>query len=328
MSNKYVDAFSVWYGSLKLYAGKFPAKGTISGALVVLERLKTDWNLSIEAHTASGGSQIAGASGSAVRKILADNGELRPFVSEGGRTNRGLRGDISRLLKTLDSICLAELPSEERTNVLGGMQRFLVDQVGHWHNQQRIELVYDDSKTTRDLVHQILVKAREKGQFGPVAQYLVGAKLQLRYPTIRVDNDSFSTADTQLGRSGDYVLGDTAFHVTVSPMDKVYERCERNLLDGMHAYLLVPQEILHAARINADSIAPQQISVESIESFVGGNVDELASFSRSELVHRIRDLILKYNERVDAVEIDKSMLIELPHNLSTRVRRARTSDFG
>jgi hypothetical protein len=103
-------------------------------------------------------------------------------------------------------------------------------------------------------------------------------------------------------------------------MDKVYDRCQRNLDDGMRAYLLVPLDILQAARTNADSVAPNRISVEAIESFVGGNVDELARFSKVELAAQLGQLISIYNARVDAIEIDKSMLIEPPHNLIPRTR--------
>lgn len=321
MTNRALDAFQDWYSSLDRYSGSFPAKGTIAGALVVLERLKEDCNLSIEAHTASGGAQIIGASGIAVRRILAEFGETRQFVSEGGRTNRGLRGDIRNLLEGLKLANMCGLPEELRVQYLREMQKVLVLEVGEWHNRKRIELVFDESKTTRDLVSQILQKSRERGQDGPVAQYLVGAKLQLRFPELTIENDSYSTADAQLGRGGDFVVGDTAFHVTVAPMSKVYERCQKNLQDGMRAYLLVPQDILQAARTNAEFSARAQISVESIESFVGGNVDELSRFSKVELAAQIRDLIEVYNSRVDAAEIDKSMLIELPHNLSPRQRR-------
>ena len=62
------DAFLRWYDHLQLYSG-FPAKGTIAGALVVLEHLQNDFDLSIESHTARGGSQVRGASGSAVKAI-------------------------------------------------------------------------------------------------------------------------------------------------------------------------------------------------------------------------------------------------------------------
>ncbi|HRD32513.1 MAG TPA: DUF4928 family protein [Fimbriimonadaceae bacterium] len=312
-----------WYNSLKKYSGSFPSKGTIAGALVVLESLKRECDLSIESHTASGGSQIIGASGAAVKHILESYQESREFVSEGGRTNRGLRGDIKNLLNHLATEQIDQLSEPERLALLCDAQRYLVDRVRDWHSRQRLKVTYNESHTTREFVSSILALAREKQQQGPVAQYLVGAKLQIRFPHLDIDNDSYSTADSQLGRKGDFMVGDTAFHVTVSPMDKVYDRCRENLSSGLRTYLLVPGSILQAAQTNASSVADGRISVESIESFVGGNVDELAQFSKSELLLQVRELIRTYNARVDAVEIDKGMLIELPHNLEPHVRRAR-----
>jgi hypothetical protein len=66
----------------------------MAGALVVLEQLKENYDLNIDAHTAPGGSQVRGVSGAAVKRILETHDETRPFSSEGGRTNRGLRGDM------------------------------------------------------------------------------------------------------------------------------------------------------------------------------------------------------------------------------------------
>lgn len=306
--------FQAWYRSRRKYSG-FPAKGTMAGALVVLERLKQEFDLGIDAHTARGGSQIRGASGAAVRKILADFGETRPFVSEGGRTNRGLRGDIEAMLAALQPLGLERLSQAKRNGVLESCQRFLVDQVREFHSRQRLEIVFDPSMTTRDLVRQILDKAQEREQSGQVAQYLVGAKLALRFPDLDVPNESYSTADQQLGRAGDFLLKDTAFHVTMTPMDKVYDRCKKNVEQGMRAYLLVPDDHVQSARRRAKDEVPGGVAVESIESFVGQNLEEMATFSQTELTASLYKLLVVYNQRVEAVEVDKSLMIEIPPNL-------------
>jgi hypothetical protein len=159
------------------------------------------------------------------------------------------------------------------------------------------------------------MQARETGKEGPLAQHLVGAKLELRFPKIAIGNESYSTADDQLGRPGDFCIGDTAFHVTVAPMPALYEKCRKNVDDGFRVYLLVPDRTLSGARQNADLILPGKIAVESIESFVSQNIEELSDFSKQKLAAGFRQLIETYNKRVDVCEIDKSMLIELPKNL-------------
>lgn len=304
-----------WYAELRRYSVGFPARGSISGALVVLERLKEDFDLSIDAHTARGGSQIRGASGEAVKNILARFGETRKFVSEGGRTNRGLRGDVANMLGALTSAKLDAVAESERNLILTDLQGFLVGKVQEFHGRQRLRIAYDPSKSTRQTIGDLLASARDVGKGGQVAQYLVGAKLQLRFPDNLIGNESYSTADEQLGRAGDFLVGDTAFHVTVAPMSGVYDRCKQNLKDGYRTYLLVPEYSTIGARQNAEATAPGQIAVESIESFVGQNVEELSDFSRDKISNGFRRLLETYNERVDAAEADKSVLVEIPPNL-------------
>ncbi len=308
------EQFREWFDSRRKFGGS-PAKGTMAGALVVLKHLKVGFDLSIDAHTAVGGSQIKGASGAAVKKILAEFDEVRPFISEGGRTNRGLRGDIEAMLTALRPLALEKRSKNKRDQLLERCQRFLVDQVREWHSRQRLEIVFDPSMTTRDLVQQILTKAKERDQSGQVAQYLVGAKLALRFPELSIPNESYSTADEQLGRPGDFLVKDTAFHVTMTPMDKVYARCQRNAKQGLRAYLLVPDDHVQSARRRTKDEVPGRVAVESIESFVGQNIEEMATFSQDELNVSLYSLLVVYNERVNAIEVDKSVMIEIPLNL-------------
>lgn len=309
------DAFSQWYDSLPRYADKFPAKGTIGGALVVLDRLQLNFNLSIDSHTAKGGSQISGAGGGAVKSILERFGETRPFLQEGGRTNRGLRGDIKRLLDGIANSNIEGLPDEERNHILMQFQEFLVARVRDYHDLQRLKISYDPSRTTWQWVCDLLNTARENGKDGPVAQYLVGAKLQLRFPEIEISNESFSTADVQLGRYGDFYVGNTVFHITVSPTPALYDKCKRNLKDGLKVYLLVRDNDVVGTKQNAENIAVGQVFVESIESFVGQNLDEIAAFSNELRMVELKRLLEMYNRRVDSVEMNKSLMIEIPPNL-------------
>lgn len=314
LNEKTIEALGNWFEGLKLYSGS-PAKGTISGALVVLEHLKDEFNLEIDAHTATGGSQVKGASGEAVRRILAEFGETRPFVAEGGRTNRGLRGDIKSMLDAFRSMGLVNLRPEERLSILKNCQKFLVDKVREFHNRQRLKFTYDRNRSARLCIMDILSAARESGREGPVAQYLVGAKLKLRFPEKEIENKSYSTADVQQNRPGDFLLGSSAIHVTVAPMPAVFGKCQRNIQDGLRACLLVPEKLLQGARQNADLNVKGPVEVESIESFVAQNVLEISEFSNELVPKQFLRLLQIYNERVDAVEIDKSMMIEIPQSL-------------
>ena len=162
-----------WYNSLPTHKpANWPARGTIAAALVVLERLKSDFDLSLESHRAPGKSQIKGVSGAAVARILATQGETRAFLREGGRTNRGGPGGIEQMLHALERSGLRDMSQEERSTVLNQLQAFLTEKVREFHNRQRLKFVYDPSATTWHAIHSILSQAEESGKAGPVAQHL------------------------------------------------------------------------------------------------------------------------------------------------------------
>ena len=310
------SAFQGWYKKLaKHKAAGGPARGTIAAALVVLEHLKVNYKLELGSLQAEGGAQIRGVSAQSVTRILALHGETRPFLKEGGRTNRGGPGDIGKMLDILRPFNLDKIDPKARCQILNRLQSFLVDQVRKFHNRQRIRVVFDPSRSIWHSIGDVLSLAKVKGIEGIVAQDLVGAKLALRFPNLTVENQSYSTADAPLNRHGDFYLGTTVFHVTVAPMSPVFEKCCRNVEEGLGVYLLVPDRVLAGARQNAEAAAAGRIIVDSIESFVGNNVGELAEFSKMKLRDGFRRLLEEYNRRVDIVEADKSLMIEIPGNL-------------
>jgi hypothetical protein len=308
-----------WWDALPTYKQNngLPAQGTLAGALVVLDRLQSDYSLDMEAHTAEGGAQIIGLGRTRTSEILARFGETRPFLEEGGRTNRGTRRNIRTLLEALAPLDLDALPQAERNAVLIEMQRWLVlEKVSEYFSRERVKFDFIPEQTAWQTVHDILTAAKMVGKEGQVAQYLVGAKLALRFPDVGVRNDLYSTSDAQSGLPGDFVLGSTVFHVTVSPMPAHYDKCKANVQMGYDVYLLVPDRLMVGARQNAEGILPGRISVQSLEAFVSQNLEELSCFARSGRTSGFRALLQTYNARVDAIEADKSLLIEIPHNLS------------
>lgn len=180
---------------------------------------------------------------------------------------------------------------------------------------KKLRFSFDPKLSTWQIVKNLLESARNEGKDGTVAQHLVGAKLKLRFPELEIENNAASTADRPTGRHGDFFVGDTAFHVTVAPMTPVFEKCLINVSEGFKAYVVVPAAKLNAAREMAQQICGGQIAVESLESFVSQNIDELSQFRGDTLKTNFVELVKIYNKRVDAVEIDKSLMIELPSSL-------------
>lgn len=180
---------------------------------------------------------------------------------------------------------------------------------------KKVSFHFDAKLSTWQIVKNLLDAARNEGKDGTVAQHLVGAKLKLRFPELEIENNAASTADRPTGRHGDFFVGETAFHVTVAPMTPVFEKCLLNVREGLKAYVVVPAAKLNAAREMAQQICGGQIAVESLESFISQNIDEISQFKGDNLKSNFVELVKIYNARVDAVEIDKSLMIELPSNL-------------
>ncbi len=311
-------AFQEWFAHLKRltrYNG-LPAKGTIAAALIVLERLRDDCELRIANHLAPGEAQIAGMSLPALQKILGRYGEDRPFPSEGGRTNRGNNAPVKLMLKVLAEHGLCELSGIERNQTIDDLQAFLVKQLDTYYTLERIAFAFDPHKPTKAIVTQILNEAKKRKSAGIVAQHLVGAKLACRFPSIEIANYSSSAADNPGGRAGDFIVSDTAFHVTVAPTPGHLKRCRANLEQGLASYLLVADASLPKAYVLAELEGlADRVSVESIESFVSHNIAELSAFATSNSASTWSTLVHEYNRRVHEAETDQSLLLQVPHVL-------------
>jgi hypothetical protein len=313
-----MDSFESWYGALrpmKQYGGQ-PAKGTIAAALIVLERLRGNCDLSIEAHLAEGEAQIAGLSLSSLRKILQRFDETREFPSEGGRTNRGNNKPVRQLLDRLKQSGLGDLPDQKRSDCIDEMQRFLVESLDAYYKLERIRFDFDAAKPARGLIGDILSKAQDRNQGGPMAQHLIGAKLAIRFPHIQIGNFTYSAADEQSGRSGDFRVGKTVFHVTIAPTMGHIARCAKNIQDGLGVFLIVNDTKLTTAKaLLGTKGLEEKVAVESVESFVGQNISELAEFAPDKFSEKLAELLREYNRRASAVETDRSLLIEIPASI-------------
>ena len=271
------------------------------------------------------GGQVKDLGGPRIRAILARHNEKRPFTSEGGRTSRGtipLARELAHVLNSSSgAIVYRGSDARLQAKVRHLLQGWFVDRVrADFFDRQRIAAdELDPSKPSRRAVAELLKAARQRGGYaaGAVAQHLVGAKLSLRFPELEITNESYSTADKQTERPGDFLVGDTAIHVTVSPGDKLMSgRCKDNLVNSFRPLVLVPEDRVEAARqLAAIAEIGDRVAVSSVEEFVGTNIEEIAAFAAPEIRSGLRALLLRYNERVKAVEPDPSLQIEIPGNL-------------
>lgn len=89
-----------------------------------------------------------------------------------------------------------------------------------------------------------------------------------------------------------------------------------NLNKGNRVLLLVPDDRLIGARQNVEQLVGGRPAVESIESFVAQNIEELSEFDAKRLVDGLRRLLETYHQRVGEAEADSSLLVDIPPNLA------------
>lgn len=305
-----------WY---EARAGSSRQLGIPTTGLIMAEHLRRCYPLTRSDFLTPKGGQVARLSGRSGDRIVRNFvAHAPPLGTESGRTSRGTieaAEDFANIVNNEPRF--AGLNDSQRAEVCAGIQEWLVNEVfiPYWRTQ-RLEFEFSSVETMEQNIARLLDAASQKGVQGVVAQHLVGAKLQLRFPEIRIENHSYSTADAQTGRHGDFTINETVFHVTVAPSENVLRRCNRNLADNLRPVLLVPFGKVAAARQMAElqGIATR-VWITSIEQFVAQNLDELGEFVEVEARKRLRALLEVYNSRVEAAEPNPGLLIRIPENL-------------
>lgn len=313
-SNQAQAALENWYDQHRA-SEQEAERYVVCAGLAVTEHMRKIFPLS-QSDYVTKKNQVK-TSGSLIEHILQRHGISRKYASEGGRTTRGTRPAAEALVQALHSVsALTQLTDSERSGVLDALQAFLIAKVRAFFDRQRLEVEISLQVSALQNIAVVLDAARERKVAGAVAQHLVGAKLQLRFPSQQVENHSHTTADIQLGRPGDFLIGDTTFHVTVSPTEAVVKKCAENLRQGYRTLLLVPETTLAAARqlVEIQGLKPLT-AVYSIESFIAQNLEEISEFGQPKLRQSFKSFLETYNRRVAEAETDLSLLIDIPGNL-------------
>ncbi|WP_454162426.1 DUF4928 family protein [Gordonia iterans] len=307
-----------WYESKRKQTGRVNANVMAVG-LVIAEYMADGVPMQETSYRAP--SQVKRLGGAHIRQILTDYGESRRLTKEGGRTSRGsivLAGELAPIVSDAAIAAgYASLTDEGQAAVRAALQRWFFErvQVDHF-DRQRIKPHISPNNPVRVSIAAVLTTAAAQGgtTAGAVAQHMVGAKLVLRFPDEQIDNHSYTTADDQLGRPGDFFVGDTAIHVTTSPAEAVLEKCRENIDDGYRPMLVVPSGRVAGAQQIADTMGlGTKISIQSVEDFVGTNVEEAGFFRAADIRIRLRSLLEIYrlfelNRATSAVILDAGPL--------------------
>lgn len=288
--------------------GKKVSRNTVAVGMVVLDHLRAACPVEREDVISSGG-EIKGAR-SRLRSVLLAYGVPGIYLKEA--TTRQVHQDGQRLFESLDwGKLFVPLSEGERNTVLLELIDTLAIRARAWLERQNLKLTVDRNAAPATWVRSIVENAKQRSG-GVVEQHLIGAKLQAAFPDITVANHPAHAGDQQTSRDGDFVLLPLVCHVTAAPSSSVIEKCAANIRAGQHPMLLVPQEKLATAYVLAEQQGiHNEVSIESIESFVAVNVMELAVRRKKSFYDIMREIVAIYNARLSQVETDQSLRIEL-----------------
>lgn len=311
----YLAAAKSWYEGERAKSGSINTN-VMNAGLIVSRMMADGMPITDERLYSEGKSQVRGLSGSTISKILEQHGETRVFTREGGRTSRGTIFLAAAFRDVLNNTQVNENEPVDAALVSNQLEAFFTQCVRlDYFDKQRITVDLDYSKPVSSVVSDILKAAAERSDkpTGAVLQHLIGAKLQLRFPDVKIGNDRANAADLHTDREGDFQVGTTAFHVTTAPMEKLITRCVENKRAGYRPVILTLESKVIAARQMADNVGmSEQIAVQAVETFIGNNIEEIAIYDGDKIREGLARLIRTYNARINTIEIDKSLMIDEP----------------
>ena len=324
------SAVEAWADKHKKKDIGLPPRGRLHAGLVVCDNLRSDvWKLSeLKEATSTDVKKFFGARSlknhthHRVRKCLdilkrpdlMPSGEIK---SEMGRTSGATKASSLDLIQAISSVVESYGVQDGLVHsVVRIVEAGLLDMLDAYHKLGGIEIEYRDSESIQAFVSRLLKAA--SGNSGAVLQHLVGAKLEIRYAdddTVSISHHRYAAADQQTGRRGDFEIGNTVFHITMSPDEGTIKKALQNAKAGMQAYLLAPSEKYLLMIELAKSVDPdcqKKVNLFSVEQFLVQNLDELAKFDKKGSLMKLCSLLEKYNELVDKHEGDACLKVIIP----------------
>jgi hypothetical protein len=293
------------------------ARITGKGALAVVlhvTRYARDYGLPLHADDliTEGSGQVLGLGKGAIQKILADHGIMQVLAEEGGRTSRGSIGVMKSYVAFLNEL------HGDRLADLNAVEVWWVERVREFFSAKPFRLRYDAALSMQEVLNDLLDQARKRQKsqtgtmyHGAMLQHLVGAKLEIAMPSIRIGHNGFSVADSSTSRAGDFIIDDAVIHVTVKPSLAVVEKCKRNLDAGLRPIIVtVREEVLTAHTLTGALGVAVRIDIIDASSFLSTNLYELSLFRGAARRETFEKLIETYNKIVAEVETDPSLRID------------------
>lgn len=284
------------------------ARNTVATGIVVLDHLRRACPVSHDQVISQGG-EVSGAR-SGLGTILESYDIPSSYLKE--VTTRQGHQDGQRLFEQFEwGKRLAEIPEDEREELLLELVGGLRDLANEWLKRQNLKLDIDRRQAPTTWVNIIVENAKGRSG-GIVEQQLVGAKLARRFKGMAIPNHPAHAGDRQTERAGDFAISQSVYHVTSAPSRDVLQKCAKNVRVGLYPILLIPCEQENKARILAqDEGIDRELTIISIEDFVALNIIELATEESKDFFSVLKEIVEIYNKRLSEVETDLSLRIEV-----------------
>lgn len=290
-------SFASWLDE-HMKMGRTDMPGRIVVVMALLERLREVPNLVNADHVATSGMQLQDHNkfvACALKRFGIDS-PLREF----GRRSSNLGGWIGPLFVWLESCGFPSMNPSQREALLNMVEAVAAERLQIINEGKPLIARYNIG-TVVAVVADILDQAQEKNRAKDVAQYLVGAKLQLKYGKGAVQPKNVNTPNRD--EPADFHIGNAAIEVTVSPPDPRHLNQVTRILGntGMDVWLLVRAIDREKWQNSIDAtIAGQlrgRVVVTDLETFLGQNVSEIGKFEPTLIAATLTELFKVYNER-------------------------------
>ncbi len=256
--------------------------------------------------------QVAGLSGSNLKKILKEHGITQQLSSEGGRTSRGSMGLMIKYVNFLNS-----WRKEEEID-FDAVEAYWAEQVRAYFRNKPFILSADKSKTIGASFDDLFEQAKKRQKqnngtqyLGIMLQHLVAAKLCSILPKGSFEFYGASVADSPTNRTGDFVINNTAIHCTTMPSSQLIEKCNDNLRAGLHPVIITISERVHTAfNLAEDADIAERVEVLDIRQLLSANIYEQSLFDDGKRNLILSELVSCYNDIVLQTEMDPSLRIE------------------
>lgn len=287
-------------------------KGPLCVALVITRTaIKNGLPLDPAKLVTSAQGQVLGLGKAAVQNILTEHGITKVLAAEGGRTSRGSIGNMQDYVEFLNA--------NSKALDLKKVEAWWVDQVRTYFESSPLKLRVDTGVSLKACLNGIFDEAKRRQSenrgatvLGAVMQHLVGAKLEVLYPDVKISHSGYSVADAPTGRSGDFQIGDSVIHVTTAPVTLLLQKCSDNLGKGLRPLIISTS----AGAAMAENLAEQEgnagrVEVLDVVQFLVANMLEWTAFEGNKRRDTFQGLVNRYNLIVEACETDPSLKIEI-----------------